>query len=234
MQASITIDVEHDCPPFLNTYRGITDGLPRLLAVLADNRVRATFFSTGDVARRYPDAVKRIVDDGHELGCHGDTHARFSTLDEKGARRELQDASESLRKFSDVRSFRAPNLDLPEVHLPLLAEYGYTLDSSWGRHKCGSYFIKPDVRFGIRRIPASISPLPMRAPSPIRRAVLALLEAPIVLFFHPWEFVDMSRTGIRLDCRIRTGEPALDLLEATIADLRRRSATLVPMRELQT
>ena len=32
----ITIDVEHDCPPFLSTYRGIEQGMPKLLALFAD------------------------------------------------------------------------------------------------------------------------------------------------------------------------------------------------------
>ena len=37
-----------------------------------------------------------------------------------------------------------------------------------------------------------------------------------VLFVHPWELVDMSGTGIRLDCRFNTGEPALANLSAII------------------
>src|SRR5262245_52367770 len=109
MRLSITVDLEHDCPPFLTSYRGVVEGLPRLLDLLATEEVRATFFTTGDVARQHPDVVRRLVSDGHELGCHGDTHRRFSTLDRAAAERELRDASATLRQFADVQSFRAPN-----------------------------------------------------------------------------------------------------------------------------
>ena len=80
MDVAITIDLEHDCPPFLTSYRGVTEGMPRLLDLLKSESVAATFFCTGDVARRHPDIVRRLVAEGHELGSHGDTHARFSSL----------------------------------------------------------------------------------------------------------------------------------------------------------
>src|SRR5437763_16784385 len=51
---AFTIDLEPDCPPFLRGYRGIEHGLPRLLDMLRDVGVPATFFTTGEVARRYP------------------------------------------------------------------------------------------------------------------------------------------------------------------------------------
>src|SRR5947209_6631049 len=109
MKVCITIDVEHDCPPFLSTYRGVTDGMPRLLELFSAEGVPATFFTTGDVARRFPDTCRRIVDMGHELGCHGDTHRRFSALGPSEAKKEIDDASATLRKFGEVTSFRAPN-----------------------------------------------------------------------------------------------------------------------------
>src|SRR5215471_6558269 len=113
MHVSITIDLEHDCPPYLKTYRGVTDGTPPFLNLLREEGVQGTFFTTGDVARRFPDIVRTIVDDGHELGCHGDTHARFSTLAPEAARQELERSSATLRSFDEVVSFRAPNLDFP-------------------------------------------------------------------------------------------------------------------------
>src|SRR5262245_28076948 len=120
MQVAITVDMEHDCPPFLTSYRGVTEGAPRLLDLLAAEGVPATFFTTGDVARRYPETVEAIVAGGHELGCHGDSHRRFSTLDRDTARQEIEQASETLRRFYPVTAFRAPNLDFPEGYLPLL------------------------------------------------------------------------------------------------------------------
>mgnify|MGYP000246377619 CR=1 FL=1 len=71
LEVCITIDVEHDCPPFLTTYRGIEHGMPRLLALFHEEAIAATFFTTGDVARRYPDTVRAVVAAGHELALVG-------------------------------------------------------------------------------------------------------------------------------------------------------------------
>lgn len=74
MKVNISVDMEHDCPPYATTYRGVEEGTPKILAVLAQEQVSATFFTTGDVARKHPEMVRQIVSQGHELGCHGDTH----------------------------------------------------------------------------------------------------------------------------------------------------------------
>jgi peptidoglycan/xylan/chitin deacetylase (PgdA/CDA1 family) len=232
MRVCITVDVEQDCPPFLSSFHGIESGIPRLIALLAEVDVHGTFFTTGEVARRFPDTVRRIVDSGHELGCHGDTHARFSALEPEAARQEIVRATEVLRAFYPVRSFRAPNLDFPSSYLPFLRDAGYTLDSSQGRHKPGSLFCAPSVADTVRRVPATTAPSVLRLPSPIRDAVLRHLASPAVFFFHPWEFVDMTRAPIPLDCRFRTGAPALASLRATIEHYRARSATFHRMGEL--
>jgi peptidoglycan/xylan/chitin deacetylase (PgdA/CDA1 family) len=229
---AITIDLEHDCPPFLTTYRGVTEGMPRLLDALREEVVPATFFCTGDVARRHPEIVRRLVAEGHELGCHGDSHTRFSSLSRVAAARELAEAAATLRAFAPVTSFRAPNLDFPSTYLSLLAANGFTLDSSQGRHKQGSLFVTPSTQSGIARVPATIAPSAIRLPSLIRNALLGRMRDPVVLFFHPWEFVDMTRAPIPLDCRFGTGDPALSSLRATIAWFRRRGASFRRMREL--
>lgn len=47
---------------------------PRILDVLAEHGVVATFFCVGARARRYPDLLRRIVAEGHAVGSHSDTH----------------------------------------------------------------------------------------------------------------------------------------------------------------
>ena len=84
----------------------------------------------------------------------------------------------------------------------------------------------------VRRVPASISPTPLRTPAPIRDRICGLLSDPAVLFFHPWEFVDMWRTPIPLDCRVRTGAPAIHHLRETIRHFRGRGARFVRMQDL--
>ena len=79
--------------------------MPRLCRLLDEEQVRATMFVTGDVARRYPAMIDRLVADGHELGCHGDTHESFAMLTPEQSEREIVDATRTLRAHGDVVCF---------------------------------------------------------------------------------------------------------------------------------
>ncbi|MBU1175971.1 MAG: polysaccharide deacetylase family protein [Alphaproteobacteria bacterium] len=233
MRVVVSFDLEHDCPPYLEGYRGMEDGAPRLLALLAEKAIPATFFTTGDVARRFPEVMRQIAGQGHEVGCHGDTHRRFSDMTTDEARRELEAASEALRVFAPVTSFRAPNLDFPEAFLPLLSTLGYTLDSSQAAYKPHKgHPRRPNRANGLLRVPASTMPSVVRLPMPLRMLFVRLLRDPVVLFFHPWEFVDVTREPIPYDCRYRTGAPALESLSSVIDDLRHRGGRFVRARDL--
>lgn len=227
--ACLTVDMEQDCPPYLTSYRGVEEGTPRLLALLRKEGIKATFFTTGDIARRFPRIVAEIVAEGHELGCNGDTHRDFCLLCFADARREIAEATAVLRQFSPCISFRAPYLRFPRQFLPLLEEYGYRIDSSVGRHKV---FRLPVSSCGMMHIPASTSSAVIRLPRPLRFLLLGLLKNPVVLFVHPWEFVDFRRSNLRLDCRFRTGDQALSCLAEALAFLRRRRASFQLLREL--
>ncbi len=143
MNVCWTVDVEHDCPPFLTTCHGIDEGMPRLLELFEQEQVRGTFFITGDIARRFPGTVAAIRDGGHEIGCHGDTHTPFDTLDEATAREEIQASSAVLREFDSVTSFRAPNLRFPDRYVAILEAAGYRLDSSQAKYKRTYWFRGP-------------------------------------------------------------------------------------------
>jgi len=218
----LTVDVEPDCPPYLWTWRGIEEGMPRLLDLFADKRVAGTFFVTGDTAARYPATVEAIVAAGLELGCHGFSHRPFPSFDRETARDEIARTNALLRRFAPVSAFRAPYLSFPEAFLPLLAEEGMTLDASRARYKRKAPANSSTP--GIRRLSASLPTSLTRLPALLRDPLLLALPRPLVLFFHPWEFVDLTRAPIPFDCRYRTGEPALRDLAAVIDMLNGRGA----------
>ena len=225
----LTVDVEPDCLPFLGTWRGMDEGLPKLRQLLSDEQVKATMFVTGEVARRYPRVIDDLVADGHELGCHADTHARLAKLTRDQVAREIQDSTRALRAHGDVVSFRAPFLQLPRFALPLLRDAGYLLDSSVGRHK--TLRARVEVVDGVLRVPASITSSTLRWPGTILRPLLARLSAPAVLFVHPWEFVDLRRTTLRYDCRFKTGDTALACLRDAIRFFKNRRARFGTLRD---
>jgi len=231
LRLALTVDFEPDCPPYLSsTFRGIEEGAPRLLELFAETGLRATYFTTGQVAERYPGAVRAIVDAGHELGCHGVTHTAFDTMNESTARWEIRESAQRLREVAPVTSFRAPYLRFPERFVHLLEDEGFALDSSLAKYKRS--YRAPRVPTTLTRIPASMTSSVLRLPALIRDPWLAALADPVVLFVHPWEFVDLTREKLRYDCRFRTGDVALTCLRAVIASFVARGAELVSMREL--
>jgi len=55
-----------------------------ILNALRERRIRTTIFLTGEFIRRYPDVVRRVAADGHEVGNHTDTHPHLTTYAENG------------------------------------------------------------------------------------------------------------------------------------------------------
>lgn len=230
-RVSITVDFEPDCPPYLSsTFRGIEEGAPKLLALFAELGVRATYFTTGEVAARFPDAVRAAVANGHELGCHGVTHTAFDTLDEGSAKWEIEQSAKLLRTFAPVTSFRAPYLRFPEPYVRLLEDADFALDSSLAKYK--SSWRAPRLPTTLTRIPASMTSSVLRLPAWIRDPWLLSLADPVVLFVHPWEFVNLTREELRYDCRFRTGDVAVQCLREVIRLFAARRAAFIPMREL--
>jgi peptidoglycan/xylan/chitin deacetylase (PgdA/CDA1 family) len=210
----LTVDAEPDCPPFLWSWRGMTEGAPALLDLLSAEGVPATFFTTGEAARCHPKVVEDIVACGHELASHGMSHRAFPSLSPEEALTEIREASGILRSFGAVTAFRAPYLRMPSGYLPYLEDDGYRVDSSVASYKTVPW--RARVNTGLVRLPASMTSSWLRLPPWLRDPVLRRLASPVVLFVHPWEFVDVRRADIPWDCRAGTGVQALDALRGVI------------------
>jgi peptidoglycan/xylan/chitin deacetylase (PgdA/CDA1 family) len=106
--------------------------VPRLLDLLATRDLRATFFVPGFTAVTYPDLVRRIRDEGHELGHHGWLHDSLVDADEAAERRDLERGLEALDDTAGVRptGYRSPAWAATDRTLSLLVEHGFTWDSS--------------------------------------------------------------------------------------------------------
>jgi peptidoglycan/xylan/chitin deacetylase (PgdA/CDA1 family) len=227
----ISFDVEPDCPPYLSSTTGIEQGMPLILELLNMEKVRATFFTTAIIAEKFPQVVKRVVDEGHELGCHGYRHERFDKLSYDEARRAIEKATALLRRFGDVVSFRAPNLMFPEPYIKILIDNNYVSDSSNARYKPPFPRGIEIFEEGIIRIPASVTSSILRLPWRIQKTIHSRLKSPIVYFSHPWEYIDMRKRRVRFDCKFGTGKPALENLQRLIRFHREKGVVFTTFSE---
>jgi peptidoglycan/xylan/chitin deacetylase (PgdA/CDA1 family) len=111
---------------------GPVEALPRILALLRAAEIHASFFIPAWVAQHYPDAVKAIAGEGHEVGCHGDEHERVSELPPDREREILLKSLEVLTPLAGRRpiGYRAPAWQLSAETLGLLARNGFEYSSN--------------------------------------------------------------------------------------------------------
>jgi peptidoglycan/xylan/chitin deacetylase (PgdA/CDA1 family) len=111
---------------------GARVGLPRILALLAQYEIKATFFVPGDTAESYPDLVHQIQTDGHEIGHHGYTHVTPVTLSRAEEKAQLEKGFAALEKVASVRpkGYRSPAWDLSNNSIDLFKEFGFEYESS--------------------------------------------------------------------------------------------------------
>lgn len=84
--------------------------IPDILETLKKENVRATFFIVGQWAEKYPDAVRLIAKDGHDIANHGYAHLRMSTIGKEKCKSEIELCNQKLEEISGskVVLFRPP------------------------------------------------------------------------------------------------------------------------------
>lgn len=108
---------------------GDTRAIP-ILDILKDRNIdNATFFLNAAWAERHPDIVKRIIDDGHEIGNHGYQHKNYTQWEDKKVRRDILFADETLRKVSNksLNLLRPPNGNFDKRVLNIAKSANYTV-----------------------------------------------------------------------------------------------------------
>ena len=140
---ALTIDVEDYSSVVWRDWLGLeikpTEAVVRntewFLERLAANGVKATFFILGEVVQTFPALVKRIAEQGHELGVHGHSHKQIFKLRPEEFRQEISRCKKALEDTVSARvcGHRAPAFSvMPETQwsLEILAEEGFKYDSS--------------------------------------------------------------------------------------------------------
>ena len=185
-----------------------------ILEMLADTDTKATFFTLGWIAERYPELVRHIVREGHELASHGYGHERASDQTEAAFFSDIQLAKIVLEDLvdSEVTGYRAPSFSIGSGNLwafDCLARAGYRYSSSVYPIRHDHYGMPDSPRFayevrpGLMEIPITTLRLFNRnlpssgggyfrlLPYALSRWMLSRVNGHEnqsgVFYFHPWE-----------------------------------------------
>ena len=184
-----------------------------ILQMLETHGTKATFFTLGWLAERYPEVIKRIVDNGHELASHGYGHERVSDQTPESFFADINVAKLILEDLAgqEIKGYRAPSFSIGEKNLwafETLEKAGYQYSSSiypihhdhYGipnaprhAHRIGNLIEIPatTLRFFNRNWPASgggyFRLMPYELSRWMIRRVNDVDQLSAVFYFHPWE-----------------------------------------------
>ncbi len=190
--------------------------IDRILTLLDERQAKATFFTLGWIAERYPAMVKRIVSNGHELASHGWAHQRVS--DQK-PQEFLDDIVRSKALLEDISGqkilgYRAPSFSIGSNTLwalDLLEEAGYRYSSSiypiqhdhYGMPNAPRFAFYPKNNGGLLELPVTTVRLfkrnipaggggyfrlwPYTFSHWLLQRINHLEKHSAIFYFHPWE-----------------------------------------------
>ena len=190
--------------------------MDRILALFERNGVRATFFTLGWIAERYPQVVKRIVASGHELASHGYGHLRASDQSRAEFANDIRSSKALLEDLGGqaVLGYRAPSFSIGRDNLwalDVLLEAGYRYSSSiypiahdhYGMPEAPRFAFYPNGPDGLLEVPITTVQLLKRnlpaggggyfrlLPYALSRWMMAKVNQddrqPALFYFHPWE-----------------------------------------------
>jgi len=204
--------------------------IDRILQMLDAGDTKATFFTLGWIAERYPALVRRIVAEGHELASHGYGHERASDLSEAAFAEDVGRAKKLLEDLSgvEVQGYRAPSFSIGVGNLwafDTLARAGYRYSSSiypikhdhYGMpdaprfaHRLGNGLLEVPVttlRMFNRNLPSSGGGYFRLLPYALSRWMLRQVNRndgqAAIFYFHPWE-IDAGQPRIEgIDSKTR-------------------------------
>ena len=225
--------------------------IDRILAVFSAGGVKATFFTLGWIAERYPEMVRRIVAEGHELASHGYGHLRASDQTRAEFDQDIRSSKALLEDLGGqaVVGYRAPSFSIGESNLwalEALTEAGYRYSSSiypikhdhYGMPGAPRFAFYPNGPDGLLEVPITTAmmmgkKLPAGGGGYFRLLPYALSKwmmekvnredgEPTLFYFHPWELDPGQPRPQGLDAKSRFRHYVnIDRMESRLAALTR-------------
>lgn len=204
----------------------------RILSIFAEHDVKATFFTLGWVAERFPDLVRAIVAQGHELACHGYDHVRVTEQTPASFREDLRRSKGCLEDVAGrvVQGFRAASYSIGARNpwaFDVLEEAGFRYSSSvypihhdlYGMPEAPRFRFRPRRPDGLLELPVTTVRLAGRNfpcggggffrlfPYPLSRWAVRRVNTvdrqASIFYFHPWELDPDQPRQTGLDWRTR-------------------------------
>ncbi len=184
-----------------------SEGAEKILQVLADAGVKATFFTTGNFAKTNPKLVQKMAKHGHEIACHGVDHFEPKTSDPRESKKILEKTI-----GSKVSGYRQPRMF--KISYDELARCDYKYDSSVnpafvpGRYNNFKTPRRPFKKKGVMEVPVSAAgclriPLFWLALHNFPKWFYLLLakkalrqQGYFTTYFHPWEFTNLKEVEL--------------------------------------
>jgi len=210
----------------------IEDNTRKILSLFKRHDVQATFFTLGWVAERYPQLVKDIVADGHELACHGQNHIRVTEQTPEQFRADIIQSKRLLEEVSGVavNGYRAASYSIGASNLwalDVLEEEGFSYSSSiypvkhdlYGMPDAPRFSFRPTEKGALIEIPVTTTQIasrnfPCGGGGFFRLYPYALSKWAInrvnkqdnqstVFYFHPWEIDPEQPKQLGIDMKTR-------------------------------
>ena len=225
---AMTVDLE-DWPqavldPRLEPTEHVVVNLERVLSLLNQHQIRATFFALGQTCRRFPQLLPRIAAAGHEVASHGWSHELVYRLSPQQFDDELGASVELIRSQTGQwpLGYRAPAFSITERSLwarPILARHGFRYSSSVFPIRKRRYGIADAPRHPYRWSDCDLIEVPMATyrlagrnipvcgggytrlfPAALHIAAVRQLNRlghPAVVYLHPYELAASEVTDFR-------------------------------------
>ncbi len=204
----------------------ISMNILRILKILSEANVKATFFVLGWVAEKMPEIVQLIQSEGHEIATHGYSHKSISRLKPEEFKKEIEKSIDILVKITGekILGYRAPNYSVnwdTDWVWEILYQYGIVYDSSIFpvKHTRYGFFSAPRfpffidikengkiIEFPLSTIRILGNNIPVAGGAYLRlypywfiRAAIWSLnhnQQPAIIYFHPWE-LDLYQPRIK-------------------------------------
>ncbi len=199
-----------------NTQGRVDSNMQQLLDLFAEKNVKATFFTLGWICERYPQMIRRIVDEGHELASHGYQHTRATQQTREEFREDIKRTKQILEDTggTTITGYRAASFSIGRDNLWALEELedaGFEYSSSiypvkhdlYGMPEASRFAFRPDnthrlleipvstVRFMGRNFPAGgggyFRLYPYQISKRLFRHINQQEKRSAIFYMHPWE-----------------------------------------------